>query len=153
MNVSKGARQILLHGLALVLAGLIWGFLVPATPYPRLALVAHIQFEVNGLLYIVVSVLLLALPHQVGPKSIKAMLVAVWLTWLMVLSEIGNSWWGTIQTLPIAASQAAATGGSSWQELIVKLSHLLAGAGLTVAWFLLFVGFWIRTPEKCESKY
>lgn len=148
MNVSIGARKILLHELGLVLAGLIWGFVVPATAYPRLALAAHIQFEVNGLLYIVVSVLLLALPHRVGPKSIKAMLVAVWLTWLMVLTEVGNSWWGTIQTLPIAASQAGATGGSSWQELIVKLSHLVAGAGLTVAWLLLVVGFWVRTPEK-----
>ena len=49
MDVHRGARWILLHGMALVLAGLAWGFFIPDTPYPRLALGAHIQFELSGL--------------------------------------------------------------------------------------------------------
>jgi hydroxylaminobenzene mutase len=122
MSVQRGGRQILIHGIALVLVGLLWGLVVPHTPYPRLALVAHIQFETNGLLFIVV------------------MLFSVWLIWLMALSEAANAWWGANQMLPIAASQAAALGGAAWQELLVKLTHIGAGVGIIVAWTLLLIG-------------
>ena len=59
----------------------------------------------------------------------------------MALSEVANSWWGTAQTLPIAASQAAVTGGQPWQELIVKLTHMGAGLALIIAWSLVVFGF------------
>jgi (hydroxyamino)benzene mutase len=141
MSVQRGGRKILIHGMALVLGGLVWGLAVPITPYPRLALGAHIQFETSGLLFIVLSILLLKLPHSVGPKSICVMLVSVWGTWLMALSEVANAWWGTNQMLAIAASQAGATGGEPWQELIVKLTHVAAAFGLILSWILLIVGF------------
>ena len=144
MSVQSGGRQILIHGLALVLVGSVWGLVVPATPYPRLALGAHIQFESSGLLFIVLAILLLKLPHNVGRNSICVMVLSVWLTWPMVLSEAANAWWGTTQMLPIAASQAGATGGEPWQELVVKLTHMVAGLGLIIAWALLVVGFVTR---------
>lgn len=141
-------RQILLHGLLLVLAGLLWGFAIPATPHMRLALGAHIQFVTNGLLVVVMAALLLKLPHNVGPRSALVMLVATWLVWPMALSEAANAWWGTNQMLPIAAAQANAVGGSAWQESVVKLTHIAAGIGLVVAWGLLVVGFWTgRTAD------
>jgi len=140
MSVHSGSRQILIHGLMLVLVGLVWGLAVPNTPYPRLALGAHIQFETNGLLFIALATLLLALPHRVGRLSVRVMLLAVWLTWAMALSEVANAWWGTIQMLPLAAAQAGATGGAPWQEMVVKLAHIGAGLGLIVAWSLLVVG-------------
>ncbi len=60
MTIQTGGKQILIHGLALVLAGLVWGFALgfapPLTPYPRLAVGAHIQFATNGLLFVVASV-------------------------------------------------------------------------------------------------
>lgn len=148
MNVQKGGRQILMHGLALVLVGLVWGLVIPNTPYPRLALGAHIQFETNGLLFIVLAVLLLKLPHSVGSKSVWVMVLSVWLTWFMALSEAANAWWGTTQMLPIAASQAGATGGERWQELVVTLTHISAGIGLIVAWALLIVGFMKKTETS-----
>jgi len=148
MSVHSGSRQILIHGMVLVLVGLVWGLVVPNTPYPRLALGAHIQFVTNGMLFIVLATLLLALPHSVGRKSVWVMLLSVWLTWVMALSEAANAWWGTTQMLPIAASQAGATGGQPWQELIVKLTHIGAGLGLIVAWSLLVVGFVKRPPGK-----
>jgi len=148
MSVHSGSRQILIHGLMLVLVGLLWGLAVPHTPYPRLALGAHIQLETNGLLFIVLASLLLALPHRVGLASVRVMLVSVWLTWAMALSEVANAWWGTTQMLPIAAAQAGATGGAAWQELIVKLAHIGAGLGLIAAWLLLVVGFVKRAPDK-----
>jgi hydroxylaminobenzene mutase len=148
MSIHSSSRQILVHGLMLVLVGLVWGLVVPNTPYPRLALGAHIQFETNGLLFIVLATLLLALPHRVGRLSVRVMLLAAWLTWAMALSEVANAWWGTNQMLPIAAAQAGAAGGAPWQELVVKLTHIGAGLSLIVAWLLLVVGFVKRAPDK-----
>lgn len=140
-RIEDRGRHILIHGLLLVMVGLIWGFAVPLAPYPRLALGAHIQFITNGMLFIVLSILLLKLPNHVGPKSATVMLIAAYLTWLMALSEAANAWWGTNQMLPIAAGQSGATGGEAWQEWIVKLTHLAAGIGLLAAWGLLVKGF------------
>lgn len=150
MSFQNGGRKILIHGMALVLVGLVWGLVVPHTPYPRLALGAHIQFVTNGMLLIVLAVLLLKLPHHVGPKSVWMMLLAAWLTWPMALSEAANAWWGTTEMLPIVASQAGATGGQSWQEILVKLSHIAAGLGLIAAWALLIAGF-VKTQTGTES--
>ncbi len=141
MSVRGGSRQILIHGMVLVLVGLVWGLVVPGTPYPRLALGAHIQLVMNGMLFIVLATAMLTLTHNVGPKSIWVMVVSVWLTWAMAMSEVANSWWGTTKTLSIAASQAGATGGEPWQELVVTLTHMAAGLGLIIAWALLVVGF------------
>ncbi len=150
MNTQDRSRHILIHGLLLVLAGLLWGFVVPLTPHPRLALAAHIQFVTNGLLIIVMAALLLKLPHRVGPKSAAVMLLAVCLIWTMALSEAANAWWGTNQMLPIAAAQAGASGGLAWQELVVKLTHIAAGLALVAAWGLLVVGF-LRKPAVADS--
>jgi hydroxylaminobenzene mutase len=141
MDVRRGGQEILLNGLALVLAGLLWGLVVPHTPYPRLALGAHIQFEFNGLLLIVMAALLLKFEHDVGPRSILVMRLSAWLTWAMALSEVANSWWGTRSILPIAAHQAAAAGGLPWQEDSVTLTHVGAGLCLILAWALLILGF------------
>lgn len=141
MDSQRGSRQLLLHGMLLVLVGLVWGLVVPATPHPRLALGAHIQFVTNGMLFVVLATALLALPHRVGPKSVWTMVAAAWLTWSMTISEAANSWWGTNQMLPITAGQAGATGGEPWQEVVVQLSHIGAGLGLIIAWTLLVVGF------------
>ena len=146
MSVHGGSRQILIHGMALILAGLVWGLVIPVTPFPRLALGAHIQFVTNGLLFMVLATVLLALPHRVGIRSIWAMVVAAWLTWGMPVSEVANAWWGTTQMLPISASQAGAVGADSWQEMIVALTHISAGLGLIVAWALLLIGFLKKAP-------
>jgi hydroxylaminobenzene mutase len=103
MSVHAISRQILMHGLILVLSGLVWGFVVPHTPYPRLALGAHIQFVINGILFIAMATLLLKVSHHVGPKSAWAMLASAWLTWPMVLSEVANAWWGIAEMLPTSA--------------------------------------------------
>jgi (hydroxyamino)benzene mutase len=134
MNIQDRGRHILIHGLMLVMVGLLWGFVVPQTPYPRLALGAHIQFVTNGILIITMAAVLLQIPHSAGPKSAGVMLLAAWLTWPMALSEVANAWWGTAQMLPIAAAQAGTTGGAGWQESIVKATHVVAGLGLVAGW-------------------
>jgi len=151
MNVRSGSRQLLIHGMVLVLVGLVWGLFVPGTLHPRLALGAHIQFVANGMLFVVLATALLALPHSVGLKSVWVMVVAAWLTWTMAISEVANSWWGTSQMLSIAASQAGAIGGEPWQEVVVKLTHIGAGLGLIIAWSLLVVGFLKQPPSTGSS--
>ena len=130
-----------MHGLALVLVGLVWGLMVPHTPHPRLALGAHIQFITNGMLFVLMAVLVLKLPHTLGIKSGIVMVAAAYLTWAMALSEVANAWWGTNQVLTVTASQAGVLGGAPWQELLVKLTHIGAGFGLIGAWTLLIAGF------------
>ena len=141
MTIQSGGKQTLIHGLALILAGLVWGFVPPLTPYPRLAVGAHIQFESNGVLFVVLAILLLKLTHRVGNKAVWVIVVTAWLTWLMLLSEMANAWWGTNQMLPVAAKQAGAAGAEPWQELAVKLCHLPAGLGLILSCALLIIGF------------
>jgi len=102
---------------------------------------------VNGLLFLVMAVLLLAIPNKVGPRSAFIMLLAVWLTWIMLASEVGNAWWGTKEILPLAAEQAGAKGGTEAQELTVALAHILSSVGLIAAWSLLVAGFWGSTNE------
>jgi hypothetical protein len=140
MTIQTGGKQILIHGLALVLAGLVWGFAPPLTPYPRLAVGAHIQFETNGLLFVVLGILVLRLPHSAGSGAVRAIVVSAWLTWLMALSEVANAWWGTNQLLPVAARQAGATGGAPWQEFVVKLCHVPAALSLILSFVLLIIG-------------
>jgi hypothetical protein len=147
--MSDPRRHILLHGLFLIMAGLLWGFVVPLTPLPRLALVAHIQFMVNGLLVTALAVLLLTVPHRVGPKSLAVMVLAAWLVWPMLLSQVANAWWGTTQVLPIAGQQAGASGGAQWQELTMKLTHIAAAIALVIAWALLIAGF-VRKPATAS---
>lgn len=153
MTVQNSARQILRHALVLILFGLLWGAVVPHTPSPRLALTAHIQFMVNGMLFAVMAVLLITIPNNVGPRSSFIMLVAAWLTWIMVASEVGNAWWGTKEILPLAAEQAGAKGGTAAQELAVTLAHVLSSVGLIVAWALLVAGFWVKAPEANVGQY
>lgn len=150
MDALIGGKRIPMHGMLLVLVGLVWGLAVPATPYPRLALGAHIQLVTNGMLLMVLATALLAVPNRVGSKSVMVMQLAAFLTWAMALSEVANSWWGTKEMLPIAAREAGASGGASWQELVVTLAHLGAGFGLIAAWVLLVIGF-LRGTARAAS--
>ena len=148
MTVQNSARQILIHGLALILCGLVWGAVIPHTPFPRLALTAHIQFMVNGMLFALMAVLLLAIPNRVGTRSSFFMLMSAWLTWVMVASEVGNAWWGTKEILPLAAEQAGAKGGTDAQEHAVAWAHILSSVGLILGWSLLVAGFWGNKSEE-----
>jgi hydroxylaminobenzene mutase len=147
LNAPPRSRQILIHGLFMVMTGLLWGVAIPHTPFPRLALSAHIQFLTSGIIYLLMSILLFTLPHRVGPRSTAVMLLSVWLTWGMATSEAFNSFWGTTHILPIVAAQARANGGTPWQENVETVAHVVAALGLLASWGLLVVGF-VRGSER-----
>jgi hydroxylaminobenzene mutase len=58
MNTQIRSWTILIHGLMLIMVGLLWGLVVPHTPFARLALGAHIQLMTNGMLISVMAILL-----------------------------------------------------------------------------------------------
>lgn len=145
--------NLLRHGSALVSFGLLFGFVVPLTPYPRLGLTAHIQFAVEGVMVIVAGLVLQSDPfvhrrqhdgdiqktsrkqHSQQPKALADRLspvqrrivywglVGIWIT---LLSEVANAWWGTQWVLPLAHEAAGLKGdgpASKWMEMIVNVAH------------------------------
>lgn len=141
-------KTVLLHGLSMILAGLMLGPVVPATPFPRLALGAHIQFVTNGMLIALLGLVVMNVPSNAGVNTMRVLLLSTWLTWAMALSETANAWWGANQTLPIAAAQAGAHGAKAWQEAVVTLCHVPAALGLIASVALIIYGIASHRKER-----
>ncbi|KIM20395.1 hypothetical protein M408DRAFT_332907 [Serendipita vermifera MAFF 305830] len=108
------------------LLGLLWGTHVVSTPFPRLALTAHIQAMGNGTMLTALG-LVLRQTDLLSLNPIQSAIVYYGLnaTWAPTISEALNSYWGAKQVLPISAQQAGATGAAAWQEHIVTAAHLI----------------------------
>jgi len=147
-------------GLSLLATGLLVGPLIPIAPYPRLALASHIQFGVQGTLTMVLGLLVQSpqLPQlaqlqakksddetpasastttiqsRLTPFSRKIVFWGLWTTWLALLSEVLNAWWGARWTLSIAAADAGVVqDASAWKEAIVLVCHFMNAVGLITA--------------------
>ncbi|KIM20512.1 hypothetical protein M408DRAFT_30294 [Serendipita vermifera MAFF 305830] len=97
----------------------------------------------NGALLTVVG-LVLRQPDLISLSPLQAFIVTWGLnsTWISIASECANAYWGTKNTLPIAATAAKAVGGLSWQEFVVFVAHLptafMIPAFGVIAWELYF---------------
>jgi hypothetical protein len=150
MNMSRlspVSRSNLCHGAAYMLVGLVWGMVVPAAPFPRLALTAHIQLTANGVMFLVAGLVILHLPNAKAGVSARVLIAGPWLTWPVMLTEMANAWWGARNMLPIAAAQAGAAGAPAWQEGVVTVAHLVGAVVLIVYWGVILVGLF-RKPAK-----
>jgi hypothetical protein len=140
---SRAAVWLALNGAGLMLAGLIAGGLIEATPYPRLMLSAHnAGFTVSGTLSILAALLL---NSSLSSVPLRAARVVVWghvALWVLSLSEVAAAFWGTNQALPLAAAEAGAPGGALWQERLVTVCHVVPAILLVVAWAILVWGVW-----------
>jgi hypothetical protein len=134
------SRSTLRQGAIYMLVGLVWGMVVPATPFPRLALGAHIQLTGTGVMFLVAGLVILHIPIAKGGVLAKVLVAGPWLVWPVVLTEVANSWWGTRTMLPIAASQAGAVGGEAWQESTVTVAHLIGALVLVAYWGTILFG-------------
>jgi hydroxylaminobenzene mutase len=134
IELSRASRSNLRQGAVYMLVGLVWGFVVPASLFPRLALGAHIQLTAHGVMFLVAGLVMLHLPLPKGGLTEKILIAGPWLTWPVMLTEMANGWWGANKTLPIAAGQAGATGSQPWQENIIAITHLIGGIVLIVYW-------------------
>jgi hydroxylaminobenzene mutase len=133
-----------------MLVGLVWGMVIPASPFPRLALGAHIQLTAHGVMFLVAGLVILRLPIVAGSVSARILVAGPWLTWPVMLTEIANAWWGARNTLPIAAEQAGATGAVAWQESVVTVAHVVGAVVLVVYWGVIVAGLF-RNPVKGEE--
>lgn len=141
-RVSRNSTCLVANGASMMLAGLLLGLAIAPAPYPRLMLTAHIQFLVNGMMSVLAGLLLATSLSVVGRLGGRLILLGHVLLWAVCLSEVAGAIWGTSKALPIAAGQAGAAGGASWQETVVLLCHLVPGVALIIAWALLVVGIW-----------
>src|SRR5580698_6229864 len=134
------SRSNLRQGAVFMMVGLIWGLVVPSTPYPRLALGAHIQLTGSGVMFLVAGLVISHLGLGGGTLSGGILTAGPWLTWPMALSEMANAWWGTRDMLPIAAQQAGASGGAIWQEQTVTAAHLIGAVAVLAFWATILLG-------------
>ena len=109
-ELSLVSRSNLRQGAIYMLVGLLWGMVIPASPFPRLALGAHLQLTTHGVMFLVAGLVILHLPFAKGGIPAKILVAGPWLTWPVMLTEMANGWWGARKTLPIAAGQAGAVG-------------------------------------------
>ncbi|KAJ3047957.1 hypothetical protein HK097_011019 [Rhizophlyctis rosea] len=159
------ALSVLRHGMGLIVAGLVWGFFIPQTPFPRLALTAHIQFQAEGAMILLAGLLLNSKPF---PKSdvqvastlsaLQARLVRIGaiMVWPILLSEVANAWWGTKATLPLlyAAGVPSHWTAEEWQELVLAVTHYGGSPFIVLAMgillFSLFKGPKIDAASKIK---
>jgi hydroxylaminobenzene mutase len=134
-----------------MLVGLVWGMVVPATPFPRLALTAHIQLTANGVMFLVAGLVISHLPSVGGGVSARILIAGPWLTWPVMLTEMTNAWWGARNMHPIAAGQAGAAGAPAWQEGVVTAAHLIGAIVLLVYWGLILVGLFRQPGQGGEA--
>jgi hydroxylaminobenzene mutase len=150
IDLTRASRSNLRQGAVYMLVGLLWGFLVPASLFPRLALGAHIQLTAHGVMFLVAGLVLQHLRSPKGSMMEKILIAAPWLTWPVMLTEMANGWWGASKTLPIAAGQAGATGSQPWQENIIAATHLVGGIVLIAYWSVIAAALF-RAPLADEK--
>jgi hydroxylaminobenzene mutase len=134
------SRANLRQGAVFMMVGLLWGMAVPTTPFPRLALGAHIQLTGTGVMFLVAGLVIARLDLGAGRFSRRILVGSPWLTWPIMLTEMANAWWGTRNMLPIAAQQADAPGAAPWQEGLVTAAHLIGAVVMVVYWGVILSG-------------
>lgn len=143
-NPDRISLSTLRQGAAYILIGLLWGIVIPKTPFPRLALGAHIQLTAHGVMFLTAG---LVIAHRsLGSSRLAAAILtaAPWLTWPVMLTEMANAFWGTHDMLPIAAAQAQAPGAAPWQEAAVTLTHIFGALVLIAYWGTILRGLFTK---------
>jgi hypothetical protein len=62
-----------------MLVGLVWAMAIPATPFPQLALTAHIQLTANGVMFLVAGLVMLHLPIAGSVVLARILVAGPWL--------------------------------------------------------------------------
>jgi hypothetical protein len=98
------ARTLIAFGASCQFSGMVLGMFVPAMPFPRLGLGAHINIMSTGILSLGTG-LILYQPNLVQMSSPLLQFVrwAFYSTVLGIGSETMNAWWGTNQFLSIVS--------------------------------------------------
>ncbi|KAL7816707.1 hypothetical protein V8C26DRAFT_400322 [Trichoderma gracile] len=156
--------SLIRHGGGLVACGMLFGFLVPLVPYPRLGLTAHIQFGVQGCMVLVTGLILqsdplgrFSGPGEEAPRRMPQLADSLswwqehaiyWgctTIWATMFAEVGNAWWGTRWTLPIVHQAAGLLGrdvAARWMEVLVAATHFPLALPLASVWPIILSKLW-----------
>ena len=146
---SRLPLSLIRHGGGLIACGMLFGFVVPLVPYPRLGLTAHIQFCVQGFTVLLTGLVLQSdltgsssspdgedtqqrrqLADSLGWWQKQVIYWGCTSIWATMIAEAGNAWWGTRWTLPIAHQAAGILGrdvAARWMEMVVAVTHFPLG--------------------------
>src|SRR5262249_40104842 len=123
MDAARRARRLFLHGMVLVLGGLVIGMLVQSVTTPRLGASAHTGTTLNGVLVVATG----ALWPQLALGE-RTEIVAYWLvvagSYLGCVSLFLAAVLGTSGATPIAGTGHV---GAPWQETLVTAGLSVGG--------------------------
>jgi hydroxylaminobenzene mutase len=129
MDAARRTHGLFLHGMVLVVAGLLMGMVVQSVANPRLGLSAHTGTLMNGVLVIAMGAF--------WPRLVLSSGLETAAYWLVVDGSYVSSGalflasvFGTSLTTPL---HGAGHTGTPWQEALV-------GAGLVVGGVAVFAG-------------
>ncbi|KAK9235623.1 hypothetical protein V1525DRAFT_409464 [Lipomyces kononenkoae] len=146
------ALSLLRSGVSLQLFGLIWGYTVALTPFPKLALTAHIQSMTQGSMILGVGLLL----RQSNLLKLSPLeLTITWwgfaLAWPAVIVQCFNAFWGTNRLLKITAASAGANGAKAWQEETVFLTLMLSGLVLIGSFTVILLALFREQKQSTKK--
>ena len=101
--MSLPSSLLLKSGAFQLATTFIWGTQIPNTPYPRIALSAHMNMIQEGLLAIAAGYLVRdsGLMAPMGPWAMNIVVASHLGLWIVDLIGMCNSFWGTNKTLTL----------------------------------------------------
>jgi hydroxylaminobenzene mutase len=144
---SHAGTRLLQLGVVLFLLGLLTGFVVPATPNPRMALASHLEALMNGIFLLVLGLLWDRL--RLSPRMLT---VAFWLAvyggfanWIATL--LAAIWPAGSAMMPMAGRGHT---GTPVEELILKV--LLVTLSVAMIALCVVVIFGLRREQASRPR-
>jgi hydroxylaminobenzene mutase len=132
------AKELLRHGLLLLLIGLLTGVAIPAFTNPRMGLAAHLGAVLNGMLLIVLSLAWtrIGIAGRLEKSSYGLLLYGTYSIWAAnaLAAIFGTSW-----VTPLAG---AGHEGTVWQEVFVTILITTGAVAVLVATVFLVYTVW-----------
>jgi hydroxylaminobenzene mutase len=134
MDEHSNRKHFIIAGVLLILLGLLTGFIIPNTTNPRVAMSAHVEAIMGGMLLLLVGGVVWEHVHfgERAAAVVKYLLFySAYSNWFFLLLA---ALWGTSKLLPIAAHGFHGTGT---QEMIVTAGFVSSALSIVVAFIAL----------------
>lgn len=132
---DRTSNNLIRLGIALFLAGLVTGFLIPLMENPRVGLSSHLEGVLNGVFLVALGAVWnrLDLTERMGKVVFYLAVFGTFANWVATFLA---GLWGTGAMMPIAAAGQA---GTSLQEaivsaLLISLSFAMVATCVMLLW-------------------
>lgn len=141
-------RRLMWHGMFLFLLGLITGFLEPRFANTRMALAAHLEGVMNGILLLALGAVwgYVVLGGAAKRVAYWAALYGAYVNWAFTTLAAA---FGTAALSPITA---AGHSGKPWQETFVTAGFMSVGIVITGCSLLLLWGLRANALRRSEAQ-